>query len=57
MFPVPNTKPANPTLTMEELFAGHCPPGHNSKTKLTLDVRKLRRELEKWIIMGGHRPA
>lgn len=57
MFPVPDTEPANPTLTMEELFAGHCPPGHNSETKLTLDVRKLRRELEKWIIMGGHRPA
>lgn len=57
MFPVPEPEPANPTLMMEELFAGHCPPGHNSETKLTLDVGKLRRELEKWIIKGGHLPA
>ena len=57
MFPVPDPEPANPTLTMEELFAGNCPPGHNSETKLTLDVGKLRGELEKFITERGHLPA
>ena len=57
MFPVPDPEPANPTLTMEELFAGHCPPGHNSETKLTLDVGKLRGELKKFITERGHLPA
>lgn len=57
MFPVPDPVPANPTLTTQELFAGHCPPGNNSETELTLEVGKLRRKLEKFIIARGYLPA
>ncbi|PUU79832.1 hypothetical protein B9Z19DRAFT_1063949 [Tuber borchii] len=38
LFPVPNPVPANPTLTIEELFGGCTPSGHIPETKLTLEL-------------------
>lgn len=57
MFPVPNHIPADPILTIEEFFAGHCPPDHSPETELTLEVGDLRRELERSIIECGYLPA
>lgn len=33
---------ADPTLTIEELFAGRCPPRHNPETELVMNVGDLR---------------
>ena len=57
MFPVPNPMPADPTLTMDELFSGYCPPGINPETELTLEVSGLRRELKWTITENGYLPA
>lgn len=57
MFPVPDPIPADPTLTMEELYAGYCPPGNNPGTVLTLRVDRLRHTLSMFIIERGYLPA
>ena len=46
MFPAPGSVPEDPTITIEELFGGLCPPGYNPATVLTLRVGELRREIE-----------
>ena len=57
VFPVPSPIPADPTLTIEELFAGNCPPNHDPQTVLVLHVSDLRRELECAIRARGYIPA
>ena len=57
MFPVPNPIPADPSLTIEELFAGDCPPGHNPEAVLVLNLDALRYELEMDIKGRGYLPA
>ncbi|PUU82216.1 hypothetical protein B9Z19DRAFT_1062029 [Tuber borchii] len=50
VFPAPGSVPEDPTITMEELFRGLCPPGYNPATVLTLRVDQLRREIEMFSI-------
>ena len=54
VFPVPDPAPADPTLTIEELFGGQCPPDHNPQTMLVLKVDTLRHCLQKVIIQRGY---
>jgi len=57
VFPVPNPIPADPTITMDEIFSGHCPPGLNPETMLGLGVDDLRRNLKMVMAKSGYVPA
>ncbi|RPA98355.1 hypothetical protein L873DRAFT_1039087 [Choiromyces venosus 120613-1] len=57
VFPIPNALLPDPTITMEELFGGLCPAGHNPATALPLEVGQLRQILEQCIIGAGYIPA
>ncbi|RPA98358.1 hypothetical protein L873DRAFT_1039310 [Choiromyces venosus 120613-1] len=45
VFPIPDPLLPDPTITVEELFGGLCPAGHNPATALPLEVGQLRRIL------------
>jgi len=49
--------PVDPTLTMDELFSGDCPPGLNPETELTLEVGDLRDVLKLFMTRDGYLPA
>ncbi|PUU77713.1 hypothetical protein B9Z19DRAFT_1127966 [Tuber borchii] len=57
VFPVPNPIPADPAITMDELFSGYSPSGLNPETELILNVGDLRRVLKTNIIKRGYLPA
>ena len=49
--------PADPTLTMDELFSGHCPPGHSPETELCMNVGDLRDVLKLFMTKDGYLPT
>ncbi|PUU82732.1 hypothetical protein B9Z19DRAFT_1120321 [Tuber borchii] len=57
LFPIPALLPPDPTLTMEELFGGQCPPGLGPRTTFTLEVGSLRHIVETTLISDGYCPA
>jgi len=57
VFPIPSQTPTDPTLTIEELFGGQCPPGLYPHTRLTLEVGTLRRMIESYLMSDGYLPA
>ncbi|KAG0135871.1 hypothetical protein HOY82DRAFT_628693 [Tuber indicum] len=57
LFPIPNPLPADPTVTIHELFGGQCPEGHDPHTVLQLDVGALREAIETNLISDGYLAA
>ena len=49
--------PPDPTLTIEELFGGQCPPGLDPHTPLKLEVGSLRRIINSMLVRDGYLPA
>ncbi|KAG0633848.1 hypothetical protein HOY80DRAFT_1141112 [Tuber brumale] len=57
VFPIPDPLPPDPTLTIEELFGGQCPPNHPPQTNLPLEIDWLRRAVEANLVSDGYQPA
>ncbi|PUU78626.1 hypothetical protein B9Z19DRAFT_1126485 [Tuber borchii] len=57
IFPAPPQRQDNPSISLDEFYAGACPPKIDPATAIPLDLELLREEAGFYIRKQGHIPA